>query len=74
MENIDFELLEICKAKIGKEEEFKNEKIENIPCVDEDKLAKEEKERLEQIGAKVIKEGKYAVVTLAGGQRNKVRV
>ena len=70
-ENINYELLEKCKEKIGKEEEFKDEKIENIECVIEDKLSKEEKEHYEEMGSKIISSGKYAVVTMAGGQRNK---
>ena len=69
-ESINYELLEICKGKIGKEEEYKDEKIENISCVDESKLTKKEKEELAQIGADIISNGKYAVVTMAGGQRN----
>ena len=72
--NIDLELLEECKAQIGKEDENKNEKIENIECVDGNKLTQEEREKYEQIGSKIISKGKYAVVTMAGGQRNKARV
>ena len=44
-----------------------------IPYVDKDALTKEEREKYEKIGEKIIKEGKYAVVTMAGGQRNKTR-
>ena len=69
--NINYELLEKCKEKIGKEEEFKDEKIENISCVIEDKLSEEEKNHYKEIGSKIISSGKYAVVTMAGGQRNK---
>ena len=72
--NIDLKLLEECKAQIGKEHEYKNEKIENIECVDGNKLKQEEREKYEKIGNKIISEGKYAVVTMAGGQRNKARV
>ena len=71
--NIDYELLEKCKAKIGKEEEYKDEKIENISCIVEEDLSLEEKERYEKIGAEIISNGGYAVVTMAGGQRNKTR-
>lgn len=69
--NINFELLEACKAKIGKEEKYKDEKIETIPCVDESNLTNGQKQHYEEIGRKIISQGKYAVVTMAGGQRNK---
>lgn len=68
---IDYELLEACKAKIGKEEEYKNDKIETVNCVDESKMSKEERKHFKRIGDEIISKGKYAVVTTAGGQRNK---
>lgn len=67
---IDFEKIENCKEKIGKQEEFENNKIESISYIDSNKLTKEEKEEYEQIGKDIISKGKYAVVTMAGGQRN----
>lgn len=51
--------------------ENNKEKIENIGYVDQNKLTKEEKSYYEKIGEEIIKSGKYAVVTMAGGQRNK---
>lgn len=71
--NIDFNKIEEFKQKIGVEEEFKNDKIESISYTDLDKLTIEEKEHYENIGKKIISKGKYAVVTMAGGQRNKTR-
>ena len=70
---INFEQLNTLYQKATKKEEIIEEKIEPISCVDKDKLSIEEKEKYEKIGEKIIKEEKYAVVTLAGGQRNKVR-
>lgn len=69
--NIDFNKIEDCKEKIGKEEQFNNDKIENISYIDGNKLTKEEKKHYENIGKDIISKGKYAVVTMAGGQRNK---
>lgn len=69
--NIDFDKIEHCKQKIGKQEIYNNEKIENILYTDESKLTKEEKQHYEQIGKDIISNGSYAVVTMAGGQRNK---
>ena len=72
--DIDLELLEQCKAQIGKEQEYKNDKIENIECVNGNNLIQEEKEKYEKIGSEIISKGKYAVVTMAGGQRDKAGV
>ena len=68
IKNIDFdqavELFNITKKSIKKPEgEFNN-----IEYVDKSKLSKEEYDRYYEIGKKKIEEGKYAVVTMAGGQ------
>ena len=36
--------------------------------MDKEELSKEDKEKYEKLGEKIIKEGRYAVVTMAGGQ------
>ena len=69
--NMDFDKIEDCKQKIGKEEQFENDKIEKISYIDGNKLTKEERDYYEKIGKDIISKGKYAVVTMAGGQRNK---
>lgn len=65
---IDFnqvnELYESSKQKPS----FASSKIEPIDYTDKSKLSKEEYEELKAIGTKKIKEGKLAVVTMAGGQ------
>lgn len=71
--NINFEEVEDAKGKVGKQEEFKNDKIENISYIDENKLSNEEKQKYEKLGKDIISKGKYAVITMAGGQRNKIR-
>lgn len=71
--NINFKKVEECIQKIGKKEEFKNDKIESITYTDLNKLNNDEKKKYEQIGRNIISNGKYAVVTMAGGQRNKTR-
>ena len=65
---LDFERIEKAKRKIEEKENFKEDKIERIAYVDLEQLSKEEKENYEQIGSSIIKQGKYAVVTMAGGQ------
>lgn len=68
---LNFSKIEECKEKIGKQEKTEEVTIETIPYIDGNKLEKEEEEQYEAIGEEVIREGKYAVVTMAGGQRNK---
>lgn len=69
--NMDFEKIQDCIENIGEEQKIKDDKIESVSYVDENKLSKEEKEYYENIGKEIISKGKYAVVTMAGGQRNK---
>ena len=68
--NMNFDKIEDCKKIIEKEEIFKDDKIESISYIDEGKLTNEEKQHYEDIGKNIISKGKYAVVTMAGGQRN----
>lgn len=66
------QLNELYQKAIQKEENTKT-KVEPISYIEKDSLSKEERKKYEKIGEKIIKEGKYAVVTMAGGQRNKAR-
>lgn len=47
---------------------FANDKIEPIEYIDKSKLSDEEFAKYEKLGTDAIKAGKYAVVTMAGGQ------
>lgn len=60
------EILNLYKNKNEKSEFQKN--IEPIEAINKNKLSKEEIEDLQNIGAEVIKNDQYAVVTMAGGQ------
>jgi len=71
--SIDFEELEKLYQKTKIKEEKMEENITPIPYIDKEKLLEDEKKRYEQIGIEQIKEGKLAAVTMAGGQRNKIR-
>ena len=66
--NIDFEhvseLFNETKQKINIQEN----KIEHIAYTDKSKLNSLEREELDNIGSNVISKGKYALVTMAGGQ------
>lgn len=68
--NTDFEQIKKLYENIKDSENKKNDKIELLPYVDKQKLSKKELEYYEKIGGERIKNGEYAVVTMAGGQRN----
>ena len=68
IENINFEQLEKLYKKIDVKKEDKCIKIEPIEYIEKENISIEEKEKYNQIGTKTIKEEKYAVVTMAGGQ------
>ena len=58
------DLYESTKKQIS----FANDKIEPIDYVDKSTLSEEEKKKYDSLGEAEIKSGKYAVVTMAGGQ------
>ena len=68
---IDFNQIMELYEDTKKEIEFKDNKIENIKYLDKAKLSEKEKEELDELGEKIVKKGKYAVVTMAGRPRNK---
>lgn len=65
---IDFEQVSNLYNKTKQIKTFKDCKIEPISYVEKEKLNEEEKKKYEELGINVIKSGKYAVVTMAGGQ------
>ena len=66
--NVDFDLINKLFENTKKPVDVGEDKIEPIEYVDKSKLSKEEYKKLKQIGKDVIKEGKLAVLTMAGGQ------
>ena len=66
--NIDFEQISKLYENTKHEIEFGNAKIEPINYLEKDKISKEDFEKFDKIGTDVIKQGKLAVVTMAGGQ------
>lgn len=66
--NIDFEQLGRLYKESLKKDFTSNCKIEHSSYVDKSKLSEEKYNELKNIGQKIIKDGKYAVVTMAGGQ------
>lgn len=70
---IDFHQIMELYQNTKKQIEIKENKIESIDYLDKEKLTKEQKERFEALGKQIIKNGQYAVVTMAGGQGTRLR-
>lgn len=68
IEQIDFHQISELYENTKKELEINENKIEKINYIDKEKLNAKELEELENIGDEVLKQGEYAVVTMAGGQ------
>lgn len=68
IEKINFDLMKKLYQNTKKDINFSSDKIEPIDCTDKNKLEPKEYQKLDDIGTKEIKEGKLAVVTMAGGQ------
>ena len=66
--SIDFEQLQKLYESTKQEKVIKEKKIENIPYTDKAKMSQEQKQELKNIGIEIIKQGQYAVITMAGGQ------
>lgn len=66
--NIDFKLINKLYKDTKVSVNFGDDKIEPIGCIEKDKLSKEEYNKLDNLGSEKIKQGKLAVVTMAGGQ------
>lgn len=65
---IDFHQIMELYDNTKKANEIKENKIEAISYLDKEKLSKEEKDELDSLGEEIIRNGEYAVVTMAGGQ------
>lgn len=66
--NIDFEQIGNLYENTKHEVEFGNSKIEPINYLEKDKISNEDFKKFDDIGTGIIKNGKFAVVTMAGGQ------
>lgn len=65
---INFDQVQDLIKTISQEVSFENDIIEPISYIDKSSLSEEEYNKYLSIGEKAIKEGKYSVVTMAGGQ------
>lgn len=71
--NIDFKQMNKLYEQTKKEIEMGEDLIEPISYIEKASLSDEEKEKYSKIGADEIKSGKFAVVTMAGGQGTRLR-
>ena len=68
LNHIDLHQLMELYDNTKKQIEVKNNKIEAISYHDKEKIEKKQKEKWDEIGKKIIQNGEYAVITMAGGQ------
>ena len=68
IQGIDFEQITQLYNSTKKEIEFKESKIEPLSYFDKAKLSKEQQKEFDELGKATVKNGEYAVVTMAGGQ------
>lgn len=68
IENLNIEEVVGLYNNLSKTFDIKNKKIEKISAIDLGKLDKEQFDSYKKIGEDVIRNGNYAVVTMAGGQ------
>ena len=73
IENIDFDLMQNLYKKARKRVDFEDAVIEPVDYVEKAKLTYAERRMYEQKGIEAIRKGKYAVVTMAGGQGTRLR-
>lgn len=70
---INFEEVRSLYEQTKKKPQINDVKIEPINFIEKAKLTNEEKNKYEETGKKVMAKGKYAVVTMAGGQGTRLR-
>lgn len=68
IERIDFDLVMDLYKSVSNKINFGNDKIEPIQFCDKEKLSDREYNKYYKLGEEKISSGKYAVVTMAGGQ------
>ena len=66
--SIDFHQIMELYNNTKKKIEFKESKIEPLKYLDKAELTNEQKNKFDELGEKAIRNGEYAVVTMAGGQ------
>ncbi|MDO5555476.1 MAG: hypothetical protein Q4G09_02135 [Clostridia bacterium] len=70
---IDFEQLKQLYEKTFEDIYVDLEELQPIAGINPDKLSQEEVKRFEDIGIEIIKNNKFAIATMAGGQGTRLR-
>lgn len=68
IETINFEMIGNLYRQIRQQQEESSVRIEPIPCTVETTWTEEQRKKYYNTGTEILKEGKYAAVTMAGGQ------
>lgn len=68
IQGIDFHQIMELYNNTKKEIKFKESKIEPLKYLDKAKLTEVQRQEFDKLGEEIVKSGKYAVVTMAGGQ------
>lgn len=66
--NIDFHQIMELYNNTKRPIEFKESKIEPLKYLDKKRLTEEQRNHFDTLGSQILRQGKYAVVTMAGGQ------
>lgn len=66
--NIDFKQIDDLYTELTNKSKIMGENIQVIKSISKDKLEKSELEKFDELGRNIIKNGKYALVTMSGGQ------
>ena len=69
--SIDFEELDELYELTGKPIDIEVSELEPITAINPDRLSRKELKEYIEIGRQIVRDRKLAVVTMAGGQRNK---
>ena len=68
IQTIDFHQIMELYNNTKKEIEFKESKIEPLKYLDKAKLTENQRKKFDELGEQIVRNGEYAVVTMAGGQ------
>lgn len=66
--NLDLKQIDDLYTELTNKSKITGEDIQVIKSINKDKLLKEELEKYDELGRNIIKNGKYALVTMSGGQ------
>ena len=72
--NIDFEQITNLYEATKKKEKENNSIITPIDYIDKQKIGPSEFEQIKKIGEQIIQNDEFAVITMAGRTRNKIRI